>query len=286
MQNRLLFSAVAAVAVALTTCATAFAEEPGYAGAMRKVVAKGKGKSGVVLHIGDSITYAAPYGAWARYGEGKSDADVAVLGWMHTNANNDTDGWHLARTDHKSGGRSMTACSGIRADELRAGGKRGLPSFTKLLDDYKPQIIVLMIGTNDASASREKKAYLADVTAMLDSALDKGVVPILTTIPPHPGKRDLAASYNDGLRAIAKEKSIPLVDYEKEILARRKDDWNGTLLAKDDVHPTAGIDKVTPASAPSEANLSKSGYLLRCFLTVRKLGEVKATLFDKPENKK
>lgn len=259
----------------------ASAADPGYAEAMRKVAAKGMGKPGVVIHIGDSITYAAPYGAWARYGEGQTDADKAVLKWMHANAANDTDGWHLARTDHKAGGRSMTACSGIRADELRAGGKRGLPSFAKLLDEYKPQVVVLMIGTNDASAGRDKKAYLADVSAMVDSALDKGVVPVLTTIPPHPGKRDLATAYNDGLRAIAKDKSLPLVDFEKEILTRRKDDWNGALLAKDDVHPTVGIDKVTPAGKPTDENLSKSGYLLRCVLTVRTLAEVKAAVFDK-----
>ena len=268
------------LALLLTLAPFATAADPDFAAAMRKVAAKGTGKPGVVIHVGDSITYAAPYGAWARYGEGQTDADKAVLKWMHANAANDTDGWHLARTDHKAGGRSMTACSGVRADELRAGGKRGLPGFAKLLDEYKPQVVVLMIGTNDASAGRDKKAYLADVSAMLDSALEKGVVPVLTTIPPHPAKRDLATAYNDGLRALAKDKSLPLVDFEKEILARRKDDWNGTLLAKDDVHPTVGVDQVTAASKPTDDNLSKSGYLLRCVLTVRTLGEVKAAVFD------
>src|SRR4051812_34702000 len=64
-----------------------------YAAAMRKVAAKGRqAKHGVVLHVGDSITYANPYGQWARGGSGKSDADQAALKWTHAGANDDTDG--------------------------------------------------------------------------------------------------------------------------------------------------------------------------------------------------
>jgi len=46
--------------------------DPDYAQAMRKVAARFTGKEGVVLHIGDSITYANPYSAWARGGKGKT----------------------------------------------------------------------------------------------------------------------------------------------------------------------------------------------------------------------
>ena len=93
-----------------------------YEKSMKKVAERFKGRPGVVLHIGDSITYANPYGQWARAGKGKTAADKAILTWMHTGADNDTDGWWLARFDHKEGGRSYTACSGIRADEMLAGG--------------------------------------------------------------------------------------------------------------------------------------------------------------------
>ena len=41
-----------------------------YAGAMRAVARRGGGRPGVVLHVGDSITHANPYGQWARAGEG------------------------------------------------------------------------------------------------------------------------------------------------------------------------------------------------------------------------
>ena len=89
----------------------------------------------MVLHVGDSITYANPYGAWARAGEGHTDADKAALRWMHAGADDDTDGWYLARFDHPDGGRSHTAYGGLRADELLAGGKRGMPKLADLLDE-------------------------------------------------------------------------------------------------------------------------------------------------------
>src|ERR1700722_12902025 len=95
-----------------------------YAAAMKKVAANFHGRPGVVLHIGDSITYSNPYGQWARGGQGQTAEDKAVLKWMHTGADDNTDGWYLARFDHPAGGRSYTACGGIRAEEMLAGGKQ------------------------------------------------------------------------------------------------------------------------------------------------------------------
>ena len=118
-----------------------------YAGAMQAVARRGGGRPGVVLHVGDSITHANPYGQWARSGAGRSDDDRAALGWMHAGADDDTDGWWLARADHPDGGRSYTACGGIRADEMLAGGKNGMPSLGALIETYRPQVVVLMLGT-------------------------------------------------------------------------------------------------------------------------------------------
>src|SRR4051794_31486875 len=118
------FAASLIVCLILSVPASVLAEESplpqgwDYAAAMKQVVAKGHGRPGVVLHVGDSITYANPYSAWARAGEGRTEADRQVLKWMHAGANDDTDGWHLASFDHPDGGRSYTACGGIRADEM------------------------------------------------------------------------------------------------------------------------------------------------------------------------
>ena len=88
----------------------------------------------------------------------------------------------------------------------------------------------------------------------------------------------LALGANDGLRGLTKKYNLPLIDYEKEILLRRPQDWNGTLLNKNDAHPSAGDGKVNSSAEPTEENLARSGYLLRGWLSVKKIGEVKRTV--------
>lgn len=263
------------------------AEEPilvetwDYATPMQEVAAQFRGRQGVVLHIGDSITYSNPYGQWARSGKEQTAEDQATLRWMHVGEDDDRDGYWLARFDHPDGGRSHTAASGLRADELLAGGKRGLPRLKDLLDYYAPQIVVLMIGTNDATAERKVADYRADLDRAVQQILSARAICILSTIPPHYHSPDLAQEYNQAVRGVAADRRLPLIDFEREILTRRRDDWNGTLLGKDDVHPTAQVGDVSAASAPTKENLRTSGYLLRGWLSVRKISEVKARVIDK-----
>ncbi|HEV3025903.1 MAG TPA: SGNH/GDSL hydrolase family protein, partial [Pirellulales bacterium] len=253
-----------------------------YADAMRAVAARFHGRPGVVLHVGDSITYSSPYGQWARAGKGKTPEDEAVLEWMHTARDDDSDGWWLARFDHPDGGRSHTACGGLRLGELLAGGKQGLPALSQLLDAYRLQVVVLMIGTGDVTAGRPLEMYRAELAQAVKACLDRGIVLVLSTIPPHPGRFELAQSFNAAIRELAEREKLPMIDFEREILIRRRDDWNGTLLNRDDVHPTAAVGDVKPTSEPTPENLRTCGYLLRGWLSVRKLAEVKRRVLDAP----
>jgi lysophospholipase L1-like esterase len=251
-----------------------------YGEAMRKVARKFTGKEGVVLHIGDSITHANPYSQWARHGKGKTAQDEAACKWMHTGAQNDTDGWYLCSVDRPQG-RSDTAVGGIRSDEYLAGGKASIPPLRDVIKKYNPRMVVLMLGTNDASAGRKAADFKKDMAQAVDIILANGSIPILSTIPPHPGREQLVKEYNAVLKEIGKEKKIPMIDYWGEIIQRRPRDWNGTLLGKNDVHPTARQGGASPASEPTEENLKNSGYLLRGWLSVKKIAEVKTRVLDK-----
>ncbi len=117
-----------------------------------------------------------------------------------------------------------------------------------------------MLGTNDASTGRAVADYRADMEKAVDLILRQGAVCILSTIPPHPAQPELAQSYNVELRKLAKDRGLPLIDFEREILTRRKDGWYGTLIAKNDVHPTVEQGGATPHSAPTAENLQNSGW--------------------------
>jgi hypothetical protein len=250
-----------------------------YVDAMRKVAAKFKGKEGVVLHLGDSITYANGYSGWARYGAGKTPQDLAVCKWMHVGADDDTDGFFLCRVD-RPGNRSDTAASGVRSDEYLAGGKGGLPPLAEMLKKYSPQMAVVMLGSNDVRQPRPVGEYKADMTKIVDMILAQGAIPILSTIPPYAGREKEVEAYNAALKEIVRDRKIPMIDYWGEILKRRPSDWKGTLISDDGVHPSAEHGGANAGSEPTEANLRNCGLLLRGWLSVRKIGEVKERVLD------
>ena len=156
------------------------------------------------------------------------------------------------------------------------GGKSGIPSLAKQIETYNPQIVVMMLGTNDVGQNRPLDAYKADLETAVKTVLDNGTVLILTTLSPWQGKTELIGKYNDVIREVAKEHGLPLVDYYAAIMALSPKDWNGTIIGKGDAHPTAG----DAAAEPTDENFRKSGYLLRGYLTVKKLEEVKKNVID------
>ena len=246
-----------------------------YAPAMGQVAENFTGTEGMVLHLGDSITYASPYTAWARVGRGKKPEEEAILRWSHCGERNDLDGWYLASHDVAEG-RSYTAASGVRSDQYLAGGFKGLPSLEEIIRRYNPQVAVVMLGTNDAWQGRAVEEYAADIERIVSRLLDNGTVVILSTIPPLVVNPMLAERYNGELWKVGERHKLPMIDYYGEIAARRPGmSWDGTLLEKGDPHPTASRAGVTPESEPTRESLRESGYLLRGWLSVRKLVEVK-----------
>lgn len=252
----------------------------GYEDAMLKVAAQFKGKEGVVIHIGDSITYANQYSGWARYGKGKTPQDEAACKWMHVGKDDDTDGFFLCRVD-RPGGRSDTACSGIKSHEYVEGGKAGMPPLAEIIRKYNPQAAVVMLGTNDVTGGRAPAQVKADMAKIVEALLANGTVPILSTIPPYKGKDDAVKAVNAALLDLVREKKVPHIDYHAEIVKRRPTDWLGTLISGDGVHPTGDQGGAGPGSEPTEANLKNSGQLLRGWLSVRKIAEVKERVLDR-----
>ncbi|MFM8270798.1 MAG: SMP-30/gluconolactonase/LRE family protein [Gemmata sp.] len=249
-----------------------------YAAPMRKVAARFNGTEGVVIHVGGSMTIANPYGTWARSGKGKTKEDEATLKWMHTEAKDKTDGWWLCRTELEHY-RAYTSESGLKVGMLFGGGKRNLPTLAKMLDDYRPRMVTIECGIYDVEDNTPLDDYRKGFARALDAIVEKGAIPLPNTIPPFKAQLARTRSFNDAIRELCAEKGVPLLDLEREIFARRPDDWFNQLA--DRIHLTAGQAGVSPGAEPTPENLARSGYLLRCWLTVRKVAEIKARVIDR-----
>jgi len=152
------------------------------------------------------------------------------------------------------------------------------------------QFAVVMFGTFDPG-NPESAAGLATIVDKLEA---NRILPILSTIPP---QRDSAAhalvvKLNTAIRSLAQSRNLPLIDYYQEIVLRRPGStWIGTLISSDGVQPSnsgAGYSTVsnpyTPGGDPSTSTTGDAamsvGYLLRSWLTVQKLKEIKLYVID------
>jgi MYXO-CTERM domain-containing protein len=276
--------------------------------------------AGMVLQIGDSITHSNPYGQWPRAGAGKTAEDSAVLAWCKAEQGfpgsptaTDKNGFYLCAVD--VAGRSLTAAGGATAGEYRTGSGNGgndMPATTETaaaqgyvlngdaVTGYTnnlhattvaaafadAQFAVVMLGTNDAGAGRPVADFTADLTAIVDVLEGRRIVVVLSTIPPRAAGD--VTPYNAAIRSFAASRGLPLIDYYAEILDRRPGDtWKNTLISGDGVHPTSvnsAADPYTPGGNPAAhqtgTNATNDGYLLRGWLTVQKLKEVRSYVAD------
>src|SRR5262249_39524618 len=171
--------------------------------------------------------------------EGKTGGEEAVLKWMHTDAKDKTDGWWLCRQELVSH-RSYTSESGLESAWLFEGGEKApgrwpgppLPPLAKMLDDYKPQIVVFEIGIYEAEKELPVADYRKNMAKALDLVLERGATRFPSTAPPIKAHLKASTAYNEALRELARERGLPLIDMEQEILQRRPEDWYGTLMTR------------------------------------------------------
>lgn len=230
--------------------------EPEWVAAMKAVHAKGTAQKGSVSQIGDSITYTKAFLAFLAWN--KPEGFAAVNGRVNGKLLNDRKGPEHSNYSGWTAGEGLSKIKGVLANE-------------------KPEIAVIMYGTNEVTKGVGVEQWQKNMGAIIDACLEAGCVPILSTIPPYPGKDDKAQALNAAAKKLATEKKIPLVDYYAAILERQPGTaWDGTLLGKGDVHPTGGENHVF-----TEDNLKKCGYALRNYVTLKAMNEVIEKCFSK-----
>lgn len=126
----------------------------------------------------------------------------------------------------------------------RSGG--GASRIGGVLSKNKPGYIVILYGANDAIFGYSPDQVLNNLRNMCNAAIANKTVPILMTCTPmydsHSFANGRVLSYNPGIRALAKELKIKLVDLEKEFGTER------SFLQSDGLHPSDSGNQVIALS--------------------------------------
>lgn len=241
------------------------AAEPAWVAPMKAVHARFTGTPGTLAAFGDSITVTLAF--WAPLqGEPRDMPDDMKAALATVKGHMKADCWAKWKGPAYGSEGGMT----VRwADE----------NVDRWLKKLNPEAAVILFGTNDLGGL-DRKEFRAKTASVVDRCLKNGTVVLLTTLPPRSGAVAKAKDFAAAVREVAREKKVPLVDFQAEVLKRRPDDWDGslpkfkdvpggeyevpTLIARDGVHPS--FPKAHQDY--SADSLSKSGYALRNYLTV------------------
>ena len=164
--------------------------------------------------------------------------------------------------DHFRGGNASgtdpftrtTAAAGVGWTASRV--LEGSPSPLETeLGAITPRFAVVMYGTNDVGFV-DYDAYGRNMTAIVDTLLARGIVPVLSSIPPRDDDASADArvpAFGGIVRALAASRGVPFVDFHRELVA-----IPGHGLASDGIHPQqspSGACVLTPAGLAYAANV-------------------------------
>ncbi len=218
---------------------------------MKKVHEGFKGNKGYVAQLGDSITYSMAF--WAGLQWGDPSAHIPDDGLPKQPASNK---WGKTIKGFRDKGGGNGNYSGWRIGNL-------LKVVDGIIAKKKPEVALIMIGTNDVRGNKVPDGYEKGLDTVITKLIAANCVPIISTIPPMRGKKEGVDGANVIIKKLAEKHKIPLIDYHAEIMKRAGDNWDGTLISKDGVHPSG------PAKGGfTEENLKKSGYSLRNYLSL------------------
>jgi uncharacterized protein YraI len=103
----------------------------------------------------------------------------------------------------------------------------------------KPAVALIMFGTND-SGGMPSATFQANLQAIVQISINRGVIPVLSTIPPkhyNPATDGRVAEFNQIIVATARGYDIPLWNYWQAMSV-----LPGEGLASDGVHPSSASD--------------------------------------------
>lgn len=187
----------------------------GITGNLRLIYAQGQAlgnRADVFSKVGDSIT-AAPH-TLHPVGEGLTNLGA----YTYLQAVIDVYGRSLARDHNAFANTSLAATSGwtttdlldpAQAPDVCQWDEAALECEYRIV---RPSIAFIMLGTNDIE-HMTAALYRTNMEQVITRTLARGIIPVLTTIPPRPGYENSVTAFNATLYDLSRAYSIPLIDY-------------------------------------------------------------------------
>ncbi len=155
----------------------------------------------------------------------------------------------------------------------QSGWKTGnlLPAMDAVISRDKPELAIIMIGTNDVAGNKLPAEYQKELEQIVQKCLDAKCIPILNTIPPRKSCDDAVAKVKQIVKDTAAKFKIPLVDYHAEMIRISGGAWEGTVMHSDGVHPSNNTGK---SHILNEENMKQNGYALRTWVNFLMFREI------------
>ncbi len=146
-----------------------------------------------------------------------------------------------------------------------------LPAMDAVIARDKPQVAIIMIGTNDVSGNQVPEAYQKDLEQIVQKCVNAKCIPILNTIPPRKGCNEAVTKVNAIIRDVAAKMRVPVVDYYEEMIKISGGNWEGSVMASDGIHPSNNTGKT---HILNEENMKQNGYALRTWVNFLMFREI------------
>ena len=129
--------------------------------------------------------------------------------------------------------------------ETSSGGKARLPA---LLDEHKPDIVILELGGNDGLRGQPLRLLESNLQTMIDASKNAGAKVILAgmQIPPNYGPR-YSSEFKALYEKLAQKNQSGLIPFLLEGIGGKAE-----LMQRDGIHPTAEAQKIIMENALPE----------------------------------
>ena len=244
---------------------------PAVVDTLRGIAQRRSGPPDRLIKVGDSITVSAGF---LHCFADPSRIDLAgraplqaTIGYFSTPLGDGTTSFDRA---------SIAAGVGWQVHEAL----EGQPSrLDRELDAVAPAYAVVMYGSNDTGIGA-LQAFGKSLSTIVDRLLERGVIPILYTIPPRldwETANRRVPLYNAVVRALAQTNRVPLIDFNRALAPLPH-----SGLSNDGVHPSCYGQGYCVDACVFSAQALQHGYNLRNLLTLEALHRVRLALAGQP----